>query len=79
MKRTGIVEKKKVLGIGDQPKPRLLSLKGAAEYSGLTIWCLRERIWAGDIPVVRFPGGRKQFLDVKDLDKFIEDNKTVIT
>ncbi len=79
MKRTGIVEKKKVHGLGDQPKPRLLPLKGAAEYSGLTIWCLRERIWAGDIPVVRFPGGRKQFLDVKDLDKFIEDNKTVIT
>jgi len=37
--------------------PRLLPLKKAAEYLGLTTWAMRERIWAGDIPVVRFPGG----------------------
>lgn len=58
--------------------PRLLPLKKAAEYLGLTVWALRERIWAGDIPVVRFPGGRKQFIDIKDIEAFIERNKTVI-
>jgi hypothetical protein len=71
--------KEKTLRIAN-PKlsPRLLPLKKAADYIGLTVWALRERIWAGDIPVVRFPGGRKQFIDIKDIELFIERNKTVI-
>lgn len=79
MKHTGTIEKKTARGIGDQPGPRLLPLKGAAEYSGLTIWCLRERIWAGELPVIQFNGGRKQYIDRVDLDKFIEASKSVVT
>jgi len=55
--------------------PRLLPLKKAAEYLGLTTWAMRERIWAGDIPVVRFPGGRKMFIDTSDIEDFINQNK----
>jgi hypothetical protein len=55
--------------------PRLLSLKAVAAYLGLTIWGMRERIWAGDIPFVRFPGGRKLYVDKKDIDDFIQRNK----
>ena len=58
--------------------PRLLPLKKAAEYMGLTVWSLRERIWAGQIPVVQFPGGRKQYIDVADIENFIKKNKRVI-
>jgi excisionase family DNA binding protein len=58
--------------------PRLLPLKEAAEYLGLTVWAMRERIWAGQIPVVQFPGGRKQYIDVQDLETFIKNNKTRI-
>ena len=58
-------------------RPRLLPLKKAAEYLGLTVWSMRERIWAGHIPSVRFPGGRKVYLDVEDLERFIEQNKTM--
>jgi len=58
--------------------PRLLPLKEAAQYLGLTTWAMRERIWAGDIPVVRFPGGRKMFIDTADIDKFVEGNKTTM-
>jgi len=58
--------------------PRLLPLKKAAQYLGLTVWGMRERIWAGDIPVVKFPGGRKMFIDTADIEKFIESNKTRI-
>lgn len=65
-------------GIEYPMSPRLLPLKRAAEYLGLTVWGMRERIWAGDIPVVQFPGGRKQFIDTKDLEAFIERNKRVI-
>ena len=70
--------KQKTQRIANPMSPRLLPLKKAADYIGLTVWALRERIWAGDIPVVRFPGGRKQFIDVKDIEAFIERNKEVI-
>lgn len=58
--------------------PRLLPLKDAAHWLGLTVWAMRERIWAGQIPVVQFPGGRKQYIDVQDLEAFIQDNKKKI-
>ena len=59
--------------------PRLLPLKEAAAYIGLTTWAMRERIWAGQLPVVTFPGGRKMYIDREDLEEFIRKNKRVIT
>lgn len=58
--------------------PRLLPLKKAAEMLGLTTWAMRERIWGGQIPVVQFPGGRKQYVDIQDIETFIEQNKRII-
>lgn len=78
MKRTGIIEKKTAQRIDNPSAPRLLPLKKAAEYLGLTTWGMRERIWAGDIPVVRFPGGRKMFIDTNDIEDFIRRNKVLI-
>jgi len=69
---------KKAQRIQGPLSPRLLPLKQAAEYLGLTVWSMRERIWAGDIPVVQFRGGRKQFIDTEDINRFIETNKRVI-
>lgn len=77
-KRTGIIEKKTGKGIGNPNSPLLLPLKKAADCIGLTLWGLREQIWAGNIPVVRFPGGRKMFIDTRDIDQFIERNKETI-
>ena len=74
-KRTGIIENKKAQGIDN---PRLLPLKDAAQWLGLTVWAMRERIWAGQIPIVQFPGGRKQYIDTQDLEAFIQKNKRVI-
>jgi hypothetical protein len=74
-KHTGITLNKKAQGITN---PRLLPLKDAAQWLGLTVWAMRERIWAGQIPVVQFPGGRKQYVDVQDLEAFIQKNKKVI-
>ena len=62
----------------DSPLPRLMTLKQASSYLGLTVWALRERIWSGQLPVLQFPGGRKQYLDRTDLDSFIERNKRII-
>jgi hypothetical protein len=58
--------------------PRLLPLKDAAAWLGLTVWAMRERIWAGQIPVVRFDGGRKMYIDTQDLESLIQENKTRI-
>jgi len=74
-KRIGMIEKKTAQGIVNPMCPRLLPLKNAAEVLGLTIWAMRERIWSGDIPVVRFPGGRKMFIDTSDIEDFINQNK----
>lgn len=61
----------------DGNKARLLGVKDAAAWLGISPWTLRERIWAGDVPFIRFPGCRKQLLDVRDLEKMIQDNKMV--
>ena len=55
-------------------EPRLLTLKEASELTGLTIWCLRERIWRGELPFVRFPNGRKQYIRIKDLERCFKQN-----
>jgi hypothetical protein len=57
--------------------PRLLPLKAAAAYLGLTTWAMREAIWRGLIPFIQYPGGRKLWLDVRDLENFITKNKRV--
>ena len=74
-KRSGI---HKAQRITNPQSPRLLALKDAADWLGLTTWAMRERIWAGDIPVVRFPGGRKMYVDTKDMEAFIMRNKEII-
>lgn len=79
MKRTGIIEKKQTQGTCNPLRPRLLPLKKAAEYIGLTTWAMREAIWSGLIPVIRLgPSGRKMFIDVQDIEEFIQKNKAVI-
>ena len=53
---------------------RLYTLKEASTYLGRSVWGVRELIWAGKIPVVR--DGRKIFIDILDLEKFVESNKS---
>ncbi len=77
MQRTGMIEKKPAQGISNPNSPMLLTLKDAAAMIGLTLWAMRERIWSGDIPAVRFPDGRKLYVDVRDIDRFIQKNKFV--
>ncbi len=77
-KRTGKIDKKQTQGIGDPLEPRLLPLKQGAARLGLSVWALRERIWAGQIPVVQFPGGRKMYVDSQDLEDVITKNKRII-
>jgi len=78
MANCGNVPVNGALGNDEQTSPRLLTLKRAADLLGLTVWAMRERIWAGHIPVVQFPGGRKQYVDLRDLEGFIDTHKKIV-
>jgi excisionase family DNA binding protein len=56
---------------------RLYTLKEAAQYLGPSVWSMRELIWAGKIPIVRGDGDRKIFIDIRDIDEYINRNKLV--
>jgi excisionase family DNA binding protein len=61
----------------DNPQgPRLMSIKQACQYSGLTDWCMRNLIWTGRLPFVRF-GEKKVFIERADLDELIDRSKEV--
>jgi len=56
---------------------RLLTLKDAATYMGRTVWGMRELIWKGRVPIIQ--DGRKIYVDVRDLDAYIEKTKETFT
>lgn len=54
---------------------RLLDLKAAELYSGISAWTLRDLIASGDLPAVRPPRLRRVWIDRADLDRAIADWK----
>ena len=61
--------------IKKHPAKRLYTLKQAAEYLGQTDWGMRELVWKGMIPSIQLVPRGKIFIDVRDMDEFIERNK----
>ncbi len=55
---------------------RLLTLKEAGIYLGRSVYSMRTLVWKGAVPVVQ--DGRKYWLDISDLDQYIESNKRVM-
>jgi excisionase family DNA binding protein len=55
-------------------KKRLMTIKEAAIYLGRSVWTIRSLIWAGTLPFIKT--GRIYYLDILDLDDFIDKNKT---
>ena len=68
-------QSRKAQGIINPMQKRLYTLKEAAEYLGRSEWGMRELVWSGFIPVVKQRNARKIFLDINDLDMFVESNK----
>lgn len=66
---------KKTHGINNPLPKRLFSLPEAAHYLARTIWSIRELVWAGKLPIVR--DGKRIFVDINDLNAYIEKNKTI--
>ena len=57
------------------PLPRrLYDIQAVGAYLGIPAHTVREIIWRGDLPYVRI--GRRQYLDIRDVDQFIEQSKT---
>jgi excisionase family DNA binding protein len=56
------------------PTPRLLTVDQAAVYLGRTKDAIQHMIAEGKLPTVR--SDRRVFLDLHDLDRWIESNKT---
>jgi hypothetical protein len=54
-------------------RQRLFDLKMAAEYLGRPPYSVRTLIWGGTLPYIQ--DGRKIYLDVYDLDSYIERSK----
>ena len=52
---------------------RLFSLREASLYLGRPVSGVRTLIWNGKLPYLQ--EGRKQYVDVKDLDNYIDRNK----
>ncbi len=52
---------------------RLYSIPEAAAYLGRSVWSMREMVWAGKLPAVR--DGRRIFIDLEDMNRWIELNK----
>ncbi len=67
---------KKTQRISYPPTQRLYDLKTAAIYLGRSVYSVRELIWKGKIPYIK--DGKKQYLDVFDMNAYIEKNKEVM-
>ena len=55
---------------------RLFDLKEAVYYLGRPVFSVRTLIWNGALPVIK--DGRKLYLDIFDMDKYIEQNKVTV-
>lgn len=64
---------KKAQGISNPLTKRLFDLKQAAIYLGRPVFSIRGLIWKGILPYVK--EGRKMYLDVYDMDIYIDQNK----
>lgn len=67
---------KKGTGISSPSVKRLYTLSEAGNYLGRSVYSVRGLIWKGALPVVK--DSKKQWLDVLDLDSWIEKNKEVV-
>jgi len=56
-------------------EPRLLSVREAARYLGVAVWCLRSLVWEKQLTPVKIGASRRFVFDRADLDAYIERQK----
>ena len=55
---------------------RLYTLKDASLYLGRPVSSIRTLVWSGKLPVIQ--DGRKMYVDVNDLDLYINRSKVTM-
>lgn len=60
--------------IANPQGPRLMTIRQACQYSGISDWCMRTLVWTGRLPFVRF-GDKKILIERSDLDGLIDRSK----
>jgi len=63
-------------GIAYPMYKRLFTLKEAGLYLGRSEYSIRTLVWGGILPIVKH--GKKQWIDLEDMNSFIERNKEVL-
>ena len=54
--------------------PRLLTMRQAAEYLGVSYWTVRSWVESGKLRAVRLPGdGRLIRIEIAELDRLVEE------
>lgn len=74
--RTEIAKNKKAQRISSPFTKRLFTLKEAGLYLGRSEYSIRSLIWSGILPVVKH--GKKQWVDIVDMETYIDRNKEVV-
>jgi len=69
--------KRKRYEINKPTSKRLYTLQEAAIYLGRGLYGMRELVWSGEIPAVKGENARKIYVDIIDLDNYIDRNKAV--
>lgn len=67
----------KTHGTNKPVSKRLYTLQEAATYLGRGLYGMRELVWSGEVPAVKGENGRKIYVDIIDLDNYIDRNKAV--
>lgn len=57
-------------------QPRLIGIKAAATYLSCTIWAVRTLVWNRQVASLKI--GNKILFDRKDLDAYIDTQKTAV-
>jgi len=55
--------------------PRLLRVKEAARYRGVSSWKIKQMVHSGRLRVIADTGRSPWLIDIRDLDKDIEESK----
>ena len=67
-------KKKQATLLRNKQGARLYTIQEAGHYLGRTDWGIRDLIHKGALPFIK-EGSKKWFVDVKDLDDFIDNRK----
>lgn len=57
-------------------QPRLIGIRAASAYLSCTVWAVRNLVWSRQVASLKI--GNKILFDRKDLDSFIESQKTAV-